>query len=105
VSKFSDYLFKEGADHGKDAVFRSYGYGADDSQVLANEYEQQAAAKYASGDYTLGKADQYGQRININITLNGQGAAAGRSTQVVSGWMIRGDGSITLNTPFSGFGQ
>jgi hypothetical protein len=47
----------------------------------------------------------YGQRINIDITLNGQGAAAGRSTQIVSGWMIRGDGSITLNTPFSGFGQ
>ncbi|MFE4949603.1 RHS repeat-associated core domain-containing protein [Leifsonia sp. NPDC056665] len=105
VSKFSDYIFKEGASHGKDAVFRSYGYGSDDSQSLATLYEQQAATKFAAGDYTLGKADQYGQRINISITLRGQGAAAGRSTELVSGWMIRGDGSITLNTPFSGFAK
>jgi hypothetical protein len=57
----------------------------------------------AAGDFTLGKLDKYGQRITITIDLHGQGQAAGRSTQILSGWMIRGDGSITLNTPFTGF--
>lgn len=103
VAKFRDYIFKEGATHGKDAVFRSYGYGAADSQALAGEFERQGAAKFAAGDYQLGKLDQYGQRITISIELQGQGSAAGRTAQINSGWMIRSDGSITLNTPFSGF--
>lgn len=31
------------------------------------------------------------------------GDAAGKTSYLKSGWMIRPDGSITLNTPFSGF--
>jgi len=31
------------------------------------------------------------------------GEAAGKTSHLVSGWMIRPDGSVTLNTPFSGF--
>jgi hypothetical protein len=84
-------------------VFRSYGFAAADSRALAAEFERQGASKYAAGDFTLGKLDKYGQRITITIDLHGQGQAAGRSTQILSGWMIRGDGSITLNTPFTGF--
>jgi RHS repeat-associated protein len=103
IDKFSKYIFKEGATHGKDAVFRGLGYSADDSAQLAKMWEDQASAKYAQGDYTLGKLDQYGQRINITIDVPGVGPAAGKTSSLTSGWMIRPDGSITLNTPFSGF--
>jgi len=54
-------------------------------------------------NYTLGKLDQYGQRITIPITLEGQGAAAGRVTTINTGWIIEPNGSIRLLTPFAGF--
>ncbi|RBB31495.1 adhesin, partial [Burkholderia reimsis] len=101
--KFSDYIFATGADHGKNAVFESLGYSGADSASLTQMWEQQAAQKYAQGQYTLGKLDQYGQRINIEIALPGKGGAAGQTSYLRSGWMIQGDGSIKLNTPFSGF--
>lgn len=103
VGKFSDYIFKEGATHGKDVIFKGLGYSVGDSAKLAKMWEEQAAAKYAKGQYTIGKLDQYGQRINITIDLPGIGIASGKSSSLISGWMIRPDGSITLNTPFSGF--
>ena len=105
VAKFSEYIFKEGATHGKDAVFRSFGYGAADSEALASEFARQGAAKFAVGEYQLNKLDEYGQRITISIELRGQGAAADRIAQINSGWMIRTDRSITLSTPFSGFSK
>jgi len=101
--KFSEYIFKDGAAPGKDVVFENLGYTAGDSQMLANLYTNQAAAKYASGNYTLGKLDSFRQRINIEIELGGIGSATGRTSFIQSGWMIRPDGTITLNTPFSGF--
>lgn len=101
--KFSDYIFKPGADHGKDVVFKSLGYSAEDSTVLAATWERQAAEKFAKGEYSLGKADQYGQRIDIEIVLPGKGSATGQTSYLKSGWMIQPDGSIKLNTPFSGF--
>jgi filamentous hemagglutinin family protein len=101
--KFADYIFKPGADHGKDAVFKSLGYSAEDSAALAATWETQAAEKFAKGEYSLGKADQYGQRIDIEIVLPGKGSAVGQTSYLKSGWMIQTDGSIKLNTPFSGF--
>jgi RHS repeat-associated protein len=103
VAKFSDYIFKEGATHGKDAVFRGLGYGKEQSGQLAQMWEQQAAARFAKGEYTLGKLDQYGQRINIEIQVPGIGDAAGKVSNMQSGWMIQPGGGIKLNTPFSGF--
>lgn len=101
--KFSEYIFKEGATHGKDKVFRSLGYGPEHSKMLADEYRKQAADRYAAGNYTLGKKDVHGQRIDIEISLSGVGAAQGKISYLRSGWMIRPDGSLSLNTPFSGF--
>jgi hypothetical protein len=105
VRKFSDYIFKPGATHGKDHVFRSFGYGPEHSTQLANEFTRQATARYAARDFVLGHADQYGQRITIPIDLVGQGSAEGRIARILSGWMIRPDGSLTLNTPFTGFAK
>ena len=102
TAKFSEYIFKQGATHGKDAVFSALGYSAEDSAQLAEIYATQATAKYAQGAYTLGNLDKWGQRINITIDLAGQGNASGKISRLISGWMINPDGTIRLITPFSG---
>lgn len=66
-------------------------------------WETQAASKISNGQYTLGKLDAYGQRINIEIEISGVRNAVGKKSYIQSGRMIRENGSITLNTPFSGF--
>jgi len=101
--KFTDYIFKDGATHGKDAAFKNLGYGKQNTNDLMKVYQEQASQKYANGQYTLGKADQYGQRIDIEIELPGIGSASGKTSYIRSGWMIKPDGSISLNTPFSGY--
>ena len=105
VEKFRDYIFKPGATHGKDRVFRALGYDESHSAELAIIFEQQAAAKYANQDFELGRFDEHGQRISIEIELAGTGDNAYQTSYLISGWMIRSDGSITLNTPFSGFAR
>ena len=67
VSKFSEYLFKEGATHGKAAIFERFGYSAANSKDLAALYEEQAAAKFKAGEYTLGKADEYGNESTSRL--------------------------------------
>ncbi|MGJ7615637.1 MULTISPECIES: hemagglutinin repeat-containing protein [unclassified Variovorax] len=103
--KFAEYIFKPGADHGKNVVFESLGYSLEDSQKLTKMWEQQAAEKYASGEFKLGRKDAFGQRIDIEIELPGQGPSEGKKSYLTSGWMILADGSIKLNTPFSGFSR
>ncbi len=100
--KFSDYVFTSNSS-GKDVVFRSLGYTGEDSATLAKIWQTQAAEKFSKGEYTLGKVDQYGQRINIEIELPGKGEAAGKTSYLKSGWMMQPTGEIKLNTPFSGF--
>jgi len=103
--KFRDYIFRADATHGKDRVFRSLGYDVSNSEDLARLFEQQAAIKFVQQDFTLGRLDEYGQRINIEIKLDGIGDHMGQSSYLISGWMIQRNGSITLNTPFSGFAR
>lgn len=110
IEKFRDYIFKPGATHGKDQVFRTLGYDQEHSEELASLYEKQATMRYEDGDYSLGKQDEYGQRINIEIEIIGIGVTeAGKvirkRSHLVSGWMLLSDGSITLNTPFAGFSR
>lgn len=103
VEKFSEYIFKPGADHGKNKVFESLGYAREHADELAAIYREQAAARYARGEFTLGKQDEHGRRITIEIELSGIGAATGKTSYLKSGWMIKSDGGISLNTPFTGF--
>ena len=105
VEKFRDYVFKLGATHGKDHVFRSLGYDISHSEALATLYEQQAVERYARQDFALGVLDHHGQRVNVTIELPGIGQQAGQISYLLSGWMIRDEDSITLNTPFSGFSR
>ena len=105
VEKFRDYVFKPGATHGKDQVFRLLGYDISHSEELARLYEQQATDKYGRQDCVLGVLDQHGQRVSIEIEVPGIGEHQGHVSYLVSGWMIRSDDSLTLNTPFSGFSR
>lgn len=105
VSKFRDYIFRSGATHGKDHIFRSLGYNQNHSEELASLYEQQATVLYEAGDYSMGRLNEFGQRITIRIQLDGIGLYTGKTSYLLTGWMLQSDGSITLNTPFAGFSR
>lgn len=104
VAKFRDYIFKEGATHGKAAVFHRLGYYKKHSEALATIYQEQGAREFLAKEYATGTKDEFGQRITIEIELTGIGDAEGRTSSLKSGRLIRTDGSLTLNTPFTGFG-
>jgi anti-sigma-K factor RskA len=69
------------------------------AEKLKNEFEKQAQEKYSAGDYTLGKLDVQGQRINIEILIERESKDA---ASFISGWMVRKKGFITNNTPLGG---
>ena len=98
ISKFKDYVFHPINNRGKKALFEGWGYGKIDSKWLQEEFCRQAKDKYANGEFVLGKFDDNGQRINIEITIprkNGNGTVT-----FLSGWMVYPDGKIELATPY-----
>jgi len=101
ISKFEGYIFYPDVkkNQGKKALFEGWGYDILDSEWLQKEYEKQALEKYIHGKYTLGKLDKEGQRISISIELPNR--IKGEIVTVISAWMIRSDGKITLNTPLA----
>lgn len=100
--KFDPYLFNTDGfyTHGKEKLFKEWGYTVDDAAWLQTEIERQAQDKYISGDYTLGKLDKNGQRISIRITIPGKDAAG--SLSFVTGWMAYPNGRLQLTTPYGG---
>ena len=70
-SKFDPYLFNTPGEytHRKEVLFAQWGYTAADARWLQAEMERQAKEKYLAGDYTLGRLDKYGQRLNIRIEI------------------------------------
>ena len=101
--KFTDYIFSpKYQGNGKYEVFnKTLNYLIEDSGFLSSLYLTQAKNKIETKNFTLGKKDIYGQRLTINIDIQVKGTSEIKT--VVSGWMINPDGSITLNTPFSGW--
>lgn len=99
-SKFDPYLFNTtGAyTHGKETLFELWGYSVDDIPWLKAEIERQALEKYLSGDYTLGKLDRNGQRINIRIAIERRNT--GKIVTFLSGWMARPNGHLQMTTPY-----
>ena len=100
--KFDPYLFDPNNfyKHGKNKAFESWGYSVDDGKWLQAEMERQAREKYTAGDYSLGKLDAWGQRINIVVEIprkDGSGVVT-----FTSGWMVEPNGKIKLNTPYGG---
>ncbi len=99
IRKFTEYIFRLDNSHGKTYIFENWGYTVGDSQNLKNELETQAKEKYFNGDYKLQFADENGQRITIEITLQDKG----KNDKIIkTGWMVRPLGQITCSTPFSG---
>ncbi|MFC4775740.1 hypothetical protein ACFO9Q_02980 [Paenibacillus sp. GCM10023252] len=70
----------DGATHGKDTLFKGLGYSKKDSSKMTKI-----------------------QRIEIVVELKGQGSGAGKAYKIISGWMLRWEGTLTLSIPFSGF--
>ena len=85
---------------GKEKLFAQWGYTIEDAKWLQAEIEKQGRNKYISGDYTLGKLDLWGQRINIRIEL--QRRDTNDTISFNTGWMLKPDGKIVLNTPYGG---
>jgi len=98
IRTFTDYLFKPGATHGKDAIFRSLGIGPEDRSVV-DDFFRQASQRYSARDFVMGLADQYGQRINVPIDLHGP---TGQSATIMTAWMVKPDGSLSLSSPYTG---
>lgn len=62
------------------------------------ESERQAREKYIAGEYTLGDLDEFGQRINIQITIPNR--IKGGTITFRTGWIARQNGEIRLVTPY-----
>ena len=69
----------------------------EDAEALLATYVSQARGKMARRDYALGKRDRHGQRYTIEVELKGR--------TVLSGWILRSDGTLWLVTPFAGFAR
>lgn len=101
-SKFDPYLFDTNGDyaHGKDELFRSWGYSVEDAEFLKAEIEKQALEKYINGSYELGKLNDKGQRISIQVEIARKDT--GSKVSFKTGWMVYPDGHIQLTTPYGG---
>ena len=69
------------------------------SEYLKREFDAQAKQKYANGDYEIGKLNNFGQRINITITLN---STTRKNIKLITGWMVYPLGKIVCTTPLGG---
>lgn len=101
-SKFDPYLFDTNGDygHGKDELFKSWGYSVEDAKSLKAEFEKQALEKYISGNYELGKLNDKGQRISIRMEIARKDT--GSAVSFITGWMVYPNGQIQLTTPLGG---
>ena len=98
IEKFTKYAFIASAINDKKQLFELWGYDIMDSKYLQREFEMQAKLAYSVGDYELGLLNEYGQRINIVITLKRKNTHDYVSFR--SGWMVYPNGKIVLITPF-----
>ena len=98
IEKFAKYVFVSSLIDDKRQLFELWGYDIMDSKYLQQEFIKQAKLSYSVGDYELGLLNEYGQRINIAITLNRKD----NNGQVTfrSGWMVYPNGKIVLTTPY-----
>lgn len=99
-SKYDPYLFNtEGKyTHTKEVLFKKWGYTVADAKWLQNEIGKQALEKYIDGDYTLGKLNDKGQRLNIRVEIPRKNKP--EKASFVTGWMVYPDGKIRLVTPY-----
>lgn len=102
IEKFTGYIFSDKEKYlsnGKIKLFKELGFTKEDSEYLKMEFDSQGKRQYLNGDYEIGKLDEFGQRINITITVN---SATKKNIKLVTGWMVHPLGKITCNTPLGG---
>ncbi len=101
-SKFDPYLFntQKTYPHNKEKLFNAWGYTVADAKWLQKEIEKQGLEKYISGDYSLGKLDENGQRISIRVEIPRKDKS--QMATFVTGWMVCNNGTIKLITPYGG---
>lgn len=78
-------------------MFESWGYSKIDSEWLQKDFIRQAQEKYSSGSFEPRYLNDYGQRINIEITPARKDKTG--IVRFVSGWMVYPNGVIKLTTP------
>ena len=100
IEKIRDYIFSDLKSNGKKELFESWGYSIIDSEELKNAIEKQAKLAYSVGDYELGKLNDYGQRISIEIVL--KRLDKNEFVSFLTGWMVYPNGKIALTTPYGG---
>ena len=64
-----------------------WGYSVEDAHWLQEEIERQGRAHFLSGNYTLGKLNLFGQRLNIRVEIprkDGRGVVS-----FITGWPAR----------------
>ena len=101
-TKYDPYLFNTNGAycHGKEVMFKKWGYTASDALWLKKEIEKQGLKKYIEGNYVLNKLDKNGQRINIVVSIprkSGEGIVT-----FTTGWVVYPNGHISLVTPYGG---
>lgn len=101
-TKFNPYLFNPDNKypHNKQDLFESWGYTIQDSAWLQETIEEQGLEKYINGDYSLGKLDKNGQRIDIRVEIPRKDREG--TVSFITGWMVYPNGHIQLNTPYGG---
>lgn len=100
IEKIRDYIFSELKSNGKKELFESWGYSIINSEEIKKEIEKQTQRAYSVGDYELGKLNDYGQRISIEITL--KRLDKNERVSFLTGWMVYPNGRIVLTTPYGG---
>ena len=84
----------------KQKCWKVGGYSITDAKYLRDETERQGLQKYIDGDYQIGLLNEHGQRISIRVEVprkNGEGTVS-----FITGWMVKPNGHIHLNTPYGG---
>ena len=95
IQKIRDYAFVKEA---KKNFFNANGYDIIDSDFICKTIEAVALKKYIAGNFKLGKLDDHGQRITIQVELPGR-IDPGKPLTFYTGWMVYPDGEIVLTTP------
>lgn len=98
IEKFTKYIFADG--NSKKDLFELWGYSIMDSKYLQQEFIKQARLTYSVGNYTLGLLNDFGQRLNIRITIKKKNK--NEYVSFNSGWMVYPNGKIILTTPYGG---
>ena len=98
IEKITQYLLVHPS---KSKLMNSWGYTMEDAQEIYNTIAENAKNQYLNGEYTLGRLNENGQRIEIKCILNGKKDKSGQTYRFITGWMVYPNGMLHNNTPYA----